>query len=165
MSHFSLSNSVANLAVFSRIWACFLWSCCFFEDLRVACFNWNLLVFHRFVLWIVFFSNFMALSVLIYCWRQIGSFFVNICSFWACFSDVARFFFISFSCQLFILLNFLAKQMLGLLFKLTCLFLQNNLASLLSSCPPEPLYYTHAFPPVLLSRFTYNIWRWSDARC
>jgi len=55
------------------------------------------------------------------------------------------------------LLNFLAKQMLGLLFKLTCLFLQNNLASLLSSCPPEPLYYTHAFPPVLLSRFTYNI--------
>ena len=37
----------------------------FFEDLRVscywACFNWNLLVFCRFLLLFAFFSNFMAL--------------------------------------------------------------------------------------------------------
>ena len=38
-------SSVANLAVFPRILACFLWICVFFDDLRVACFDWNLLIF------------------------------------------------------------------------------------------------------------------------
>jgi len=66
-----LAISVANLVVFPRIWACFFWSCGFFEDLRVACFwacfNWNLLVFWacfcRFLffdcLFFKFYGNFM----------------------------------------------------------------------------------------------------------
>ena len=60
------SSSVINLAFSPWIWACFFCEVAgFFEDLWFtcfwSCFNWNLLVFGRFVLWIAFLSKFMAL--------------------------------------------------------------------------------------------------------
>jgi len=87
-------TSVANLPVFPRIWACFFCGVAgFFEDLRVgcfwACFVGNLLVFWTCfllisVVGIAFFFNFYGtFSVLMYHQRQLGRFFVKICSFWA----------------------------------------------------------------------------------
>jgi len=146
-SPWHLESSVANLAFFPRIWACFFVELrFFFEDLRVACFwtcfNWNLLVFCRFLFCILLFFqilwHFCRFNLLLkaYC---------------ACFCEnlliLGLFFRIyhsdlfSFSVWFFILLNFpvnafwacfsVKLPIFGLFFKFTCLFLQNNLVSLL----------------------------------
>jgi len=75
-------SSVASFAVFPRIWACFLSSCGFFEDLRVACFwacfIWNLLVFYKFV-----FCRLLFFQIL---WH-FCSFNLLLRAIWACFCE------------------------------------------------------------------------------
>ena len=123
------SSSAANLAVFPRIWACFLWSCGFFEDLRVgcfwACFNWNLLLFWAVfsqisLLRIAFFKFYGTFTASIYYLRHIGRVFMKIYSFWACFFGFASLLF-----NLIFLLSFrvFLPMHVELLFRLTYRFL------------------------------------------
>ena len=151
--------SVANLAFFPRIRACFFCGIASFcEDMRVACFwvcfNWNLLVF-----WACFF-RFLFCGLLFFklCGTflfqfiakdNLGVFCENIILLGVFFRMCLPVFLFSFAadflfCWIF-LLNacwacFSVKlPILGLFFKFTCLFLQNNLASLVSLCHMRPV--------------------------
>ena len=121
----------------------------FFEDLRVACwwacFNLNLLVFwacffQTFGFWIAFFSNSRHFCCFNSPPKGYWAYFHEICSFWTSFFGFASLFFylilllifrfVEFSCQRMLGLFFGKFPIFGLFFKFSCLFLQNNLASL-----------------------------------
>jgi len=135
---------------FPRIWACFLWSCgvfwrhagCLFLGLfllKFACFL-GLFVADFSFLGLLFFVFYGTFAVSIYWLQHIGRVFLKICSFWACFCGFASLLFYLIFLLIFILLKFPANAwwpcfmvylpIFGLFSKFTCLFLQNNLASL-----------------------------------
>jgi len=120
-------NSVANLAVFPRIWACFFCGVAgFLKTCRLLVFGLVLieislffgLVFCRFLLCgLFFFSNFYGIfTVAIYCERHIGRVFVKICSFWACFFGFATMIFYLIFLLIFRLVEFSCQRILGLFF-------------------------------------------------
>ena len=90
----------------------------FFEDLRVAWFNWNLLVF-----WACFFADFCLFDCFFFKFyvsfgskRHIGLVFVKIWSFWACFFGFATLLFYLIYLLIFRFVAFSCQNMLGLFF-------------------------------------------------
>jgi len=123
-----LAAVLPTLRVSRKFGLVFLWSCGFFEDLRVACFNWNFLVF-----WVCF----LQISVLQIAFFQILWHFccLNLLlkAYWACFCEdlliLGLFFRICHPDSLFDFLAnfsfcwiFLPKHF-GLVFRLNDLFL------------------------------------------
>jgi len=142
-------SSVVNLAVFPRIWGCFLWSCVFFKTcvllvLGLFCLKFAVFlsfVFYRFVFCGLLFFKFMALLKFKFTAKAM----------WACFSEnllslglfllmcLPAFLFNfpvdCFCCWLFLpnpcWACFSVKLPILGFFQNTCLFLQSNLASLM----------------------------------
>ena len=104
--------------------------------------NWNLLVCFSQIclLRIAFFRIVWHFCCFNYCLRHIGRVFMKICLFWVCFLRICLptvyliflliFRFVELSCQSMLGLFYGLIHDFGLFFKSTCLFLQNNLASL-----------------------------------
>ena len=123
-------SSVVNLAVFPRIWGCFLWSCVF---LRLAfclfwgCFVWNLLFF-----WVLFFTDLCFadcfFSNLWHFWssnllpKQCGRVFLKICSVWAYFFWCASLLFYLIFLLIVSVVDFSCQTHVGLVFRLNYLF-------------------------------------------
>ena len=142
-SRAELSSSVANLAVFPRIWACFFCGFVelrvFFEDLRVACF-WACSI----EIYLLFWAWFLHISVLrIAFFQMLWHFccfkFILLKAYWACFCEnllilglffrichhdflfdfLADFCFVEFSCQRTLACFSVKLRILGLFFKFT----------------------------------------------